>query len=298
MQASQQASPQSLLTLKTQSMLLERLEHFALYSDRLVFISGESGAGRSTLLKLFQQSIPDTILVAREDCAQQGWFANVLSGCGLQSKAGQQSFQFGLSQIKSDKEVVLLLDNADELSIDQIELLAEKVKSDNFHCVVSVNQSSKNLQWGYEYPKRVVLLKVEPITTDECHELLASTLNLPSTQLALLLPDDKLSGLIKKSNGNPGKLVSLATEILEQSRQTQSPKFTVRKHLALVGYGFLALLLLSVLIFQQEINQLIFSDESATSTLDPGSTFDGSKIAQDHEQENAKSNGLNLRRIL
>ena len=287
--ASQQAEHKSLLTLKTQAMMLERLEHFSLYSDRLVFISGESGSGRSTLLKLFQQRVPDTISAVRVDCTKQDWFFDVLTNCGLHSKAGQQSFQFGLSQIKSDKEVVLLLDNADELTIDQIELLAEKVKSDHFHCVLSVDQHSKNLQWGYEYPKRVVLLKAEPLAIDESRELLASSINLPSSQLALLLPDDKLNALIKQSNGNPGTLVTQATELLEQSSQTRITKTSAHKPLVLMGYGLLALLLISVLIFQQEINQLIFSDEVSSSTAETTSSFDTNKIVKNTEQDNIEA---------
>jgi DamX protein len=287
--ASQQAEHKSLLTLKTQAMMLERLEHFSLYSDRLVFISGESGSGRSTLLKLFQQRVPDTISAVRVDCTKQDWFFDVLTNCGLHSKAGQQSFQFGLSQIKSDKEVVLLLDNADELTIDQIELLAEKVKSDHFHCVLSVDQHSKNLQWGYEYPKRVVLLKAEPLAIDESRELLAFSINLPSSQLALLLPDDKLNALIKQSNGNPGTLVTQATELLEQSSQTRITKTSAHKPLVLMGYGLLALLLISVLIFQQEINQLIFSDEVSSSTAETTSSFDTNKIVKNTEQDNIEA---------
>ena len=81
--ASQQAEHKSLLTLKTQAMMLERLEHFSLYSDRLVFISGESGSGRSTLLKLFQQRVPDTISAVHVDCTKQDWFSDVLTNCGL-----------------------------------------------------------------------------------------------------------------------------------------------------------------------------------------------------------------------
>lgn len=266
--------------LASQQQLLQRLEHFSIYSDKLIVLVGASGSGKSSILSLLANSTPAPVRVIRANCQKPDWFAGVLSQYGIHSAAGEKSFHFGLGQIDPVEDFLLILDEAEHLTIEQIERLADKVQGENFHCVLAIDESSHNLAWLSESPEQVLLLQIEPLNDDECSVLLAHELGVEEHQLSVVIGELKVSTLSEDCEGNPGEVISYARSLLSSQSEVVGRKSVSTKSILMsVAYLSLALVLTLALVFQDEINQLF------TPAKDPGSIGKVVNSTRQHQAE-------------
>ncbi len=244
------------LELPSQQQLLQRLEHFSIYSDKLIALAGQAGSGKSSLLSLLAQSTPAPIQVIKTNCRNSDWFSSVLSQYGLHSAAGEKSFHFGLGQIEPAQDLLLILDEAEHLTLDQIERLADKVKTDNFHCILALDESSNNLIWLKESSEQVLLLQVEPLSEEESLQLLAHELGVEDHQLSVIVGESKLESFLGECDGTAGHIISFARNLLHVQAQSNFVKPVSTKSIFLsLSYLSIAVLLIFALIYQDSINQ-------------------------------------------
>jgi DamX protein len=245
-----------LCELASQQHLLQRLEHFSIYSDRLIVIVGASGSGKSTLIQMLAKNTPEPIQIITANCCQLDWFSSVLSQYGIHSAAGEKSFHFGLGQIEPTRDLLLILDEAEHLTIEQLERLAEKVQNENFHCVLAIDESSHNLLWLKDSPEQVILLQVEPLTEQESRQLLCSVLEIEPHQLPKIMDDSQLQSALDECGGIPGQIIAFARTLLEPHSEASSEKAVSPKTIFMsLAYLSVALVFIFALIYQDDINQ-------------------------------------------
>ncbi len=277
------------INLSSQVQVAERLEHFSVYSDRLIFLLGPEGSGKSSITELMVQQLPAAVDVVVADCNDANWFSLVLERAGIKSTAGLHSFQFGLGQINPTSDFLLVLDNADKLSLEKVELLANKVAIDSFHCILVCNDDSRNVAWAEDYPDKSILVSVPALTSEECVELLAAKLQVPETQLSTLFPGGELEIKINQTLGNPGKLVALAANTLSGRQSNSNVQRPLKKIILSIAYLLIALFLTLILIYQDDINQALSSDNSnSPSSKDLVVTQSENLIADKSKSDKAK----------
>ncbi|MCO7224473.1 SPOR domain-containing protein [Pleionea sp. CnH1-48] len=252
------------MSLDSQKTLCERLEHYSVYSDRIIALKGAPGTGRSTLLSLLIEAIEPPIAVAKltaEDHFQQT-FADQLS---LNEMDTEQDYGDFLASIPESKEVLLLIDEADYLPDELLFALDEKVKSDTFHCVVVVNEHMDKDSWYLQHHEQVLELLVPTISDDEAVGLIAHKMQLSDSQLLLIVDEKKVDNIVRQCNGNIGLLTEAAEELSAQLNRQQATASKAEPTANLIrGAGFVAIavLLALVLIFQDSVNQLFKAEEA------------------------------------
>ncbi|WP_144392983.1 SPOR domain-containing protein [Pleionea sediminis] len=279
----------NLIELTSQVKTAEKLEHFSVYSDRLIFLSGASGSGKSVIIKFLIDQLPKEVDVVLADCQDSNWFSSLLEAVGIQTTAGLQSFQFGLGQVNPTTDLLLILDNSNELTIEQVELLANKVQVETFHCILVSDESSSNLIWAADYPEKSIVVSAEPLTSEESKELLATHLKVKESQLQTVFPESSIEQILKQTEGNPSKVMALAAKKLA-GRDDIKDNFPVKKIALSMLYLFVALLLIGLLIYQDDINELINSpkvDQKLGSHMSDTQEVDSKTTSNQSGQEGA-----------
>ncbi|NVJ58967.1 MAG: SPOR domain-containing protein [Gammaproteobacteria bacterium] len=253
------------LALESQQSMLSKIEGYAIYSDRLTCLIGSLGSGKTSILKQVQSVLPPEVELIYKDCSSESWYKELLSQLGISGSAARHSFQFGIGQIESKKDLLLLLDNAESLSLEQIERLADKVKEENFHCLMAIDESSPLSDWFLDEHQRVVPLNVERLSDEESVHLLADTLNLEEGQLLALYDEKTLDNIIVQSKGLPGNIISHAARL--DSKVPSTHNIDIKKLIKVASIGLAALILALTLVFQEKINNLISADPMTVDSV-------------------------------
>jgi len=301
------------LTLRSQTDIVERMEHFSVYSDRLIVLTGDEGSGKSFIIDQLIDQIPREVQHQLLSCKDSEWFHHLLDYHEIDGLAAQQSFHFGLNQVEPESDCLLILDDADDLTIEQIEHFIQKTALDNFHCVVVLSDHAPTLRWLNENPGSVVRLGVEPLSNEESLKLLSFHLCEEEKNVVQLVGEKELENIIKRCKGNPSQLISFAHQLQRSAPEAITEKKFNKVSLPLsIVYLALALLLIVVLIFQDSINETVFSSdkteeqpskiESSESTRSIESPFveeaadkndKDSSISSGNERDESKASKIN-----
>ncbi|NVJ49879.1 MAG: SPOR domain-containing protein [Gammaproteobacteria bacterium] len=260
------------IELASQSETVEKLEHFACFSDRLVGLCGNAGSGRSTILKRLEIELPDSIARVYADCQQRDWFKVALKQLGINSTAASTSFQFGLGQLNPESDLLLILDNADALSFEQLEKLRDKVKQENFHCIVSYSSESRLPQWFESESQQAIEVSVPPLSVSEMQLLLEHLQQLGVAPSAV----KHLSSEVIDA-GNPGRLLA-ALEPLSQSSEKESSGSNMKTNLVVALAVVFVIMVALVLYFQDDINSAIGQPPAVVAQ--PKTTDDRNKLSE------------------
>jgi|GEM_PF-4699576 len=239
------------ISLDSQLQTVEKLEHFAIYSDRLVGLVGNAGAGKTTLLQLLSESLPKSIQTILVDCRDSNWFGQILEQLNISSTAGSTSFQFGLAQVSPNQDVLLALDNADDLTFEHLEKLSEKVRNEHVHCVLSYQGKSRIHQWFESETSNSLEVDVLALTPEESVMLWQQLASIDSS-----IGTSSLSSELQRV-GNPAKIIAEAQKFSLDRSSEPSSKWPFKVILTTFAAIVFVLLISLVLYFQDDINQSI-----------------------------------------
>ncbi|MEE4246416.1 MAG: SPOR domain-containing protein [Kangiellaceae bacterium] len=265
------------VSLKTQAEVIEKLEYYSIYADKLIILSVEDGVGTTTLLNQLATKLTLQVNTIYADCANQDWFSDVLEECNISSPAGQQSFQLGLNMLAPNDEILLVLDNAEQLTFEQLESLKRKVKESKLHCIAAIGGNPVYNEWINENSNDLIQVDLANLDIEDSIKLLAFLLGVDEQQVPLLIDEGDLIAFLQKSEGNPAKLKALADEILAEQRGNRAINWPLKNVLSSIVYFLIAIALIVALIFQDEINQQFVSgNDYNTDSLPDNNAVDES----------------------
>lgn len=250
--------------------LLDSLENQIFYGDILSLVIGHKGLGKTFLLDQLQKRLSNKIYHVHVD-GDLGLNQNQLDKTiALQlGLSWQQNEGDLLSQIRQtcNNRVLLTIDNADRLSLSCLSYLAElanQQKQANDVILYFVLAGESNLASNLAEtpqlkvsPQLCAVFEVKPILGEETSSYLADKQKSTVTAIESLLGQQKLDYLWKLGKGSPAELNRQLARWLEEAPQASKINLTAAHYLKASLYGLVALSLILVLIYQDEINQFI-----------------------------------------
>lgn len=225
----------TLISFASQLQLIERLQHMIYLSSSVVFISGEQGSGKSTLIEQLSNQLPSTTQQAFINLTEPHSVAQIrqkiLSQLFENPLFNSEDNLFNSWALLSQQQGasisrVVVIDNAQRLpdallhelftvvaqseqlndSEINVVLLSDDAESQRMH-----NQALLSLQ-SSDKQSPCLLCKLIPLDMDESHQLLTHCL----TQLgynAKIEHQDALTQQLRNCQGNPEKILALAEKV-------------------------------------------------------------------------------------
>jgi len=257
------------------NQLLDSLENQVRFSQLVAVVVGDKGVGKSFLLMELQSRLEQEVLVARVDASLAMTEDQLEKTISLQLGLSWQDSEIPLEQrIKNDltQKVLIAIDDADRLSSSCLNFILtlnqnqlEFRESVIFILLAGDNSLPALIKKTNTYSLHqdmCVVFQVEPIEQNETQALISEMDPDPKLSSQALYSQKKLDYFWQLSKGNPAELnYHVSRWLAEQS--PSEPNDVLTDESASYSKSFLYLLvatvLMSVLIFQNEINHLISS---------------------------------------
>ncbi|GGP56971.1 ATPase AAA [Shewanella algicola] len=253
-----------LLLLPTQEALVQRLQHITSYSEQLLVLCGEKGAGKSTLSAALASELDDynSALII---CPQHADSAEIRRKILVQLISApifddERPLMDTVLRVQSSlkKPLHIIIDDADYLPKD---IWAECILLSQIQCAgksVAVTMTVEPSFWrtlmaDLTDETRALLLQVniEPLPSAERDGLYQSLLL--RSQKTPFIPREIIHKQLEKQNGTPKEVVELLTLALEAPEEgTQSKPFAVR----VATYFFFIAIVLSTIWFAYQYTSL------------------------------------------
>lgn len=243
------------LFLPAQSFLLAAAQMGAEIEDEkaVVLVTGPKGAGVSRLLEFWSGTKPSDIRVAeiREpEFAPDDVIEQVLSAFDLKSQDAGRAVAVSalrthlIANLSEDQKTVLVIDNADRLSSDALDLFwmlaSTRHQSQALLHVILAGSSDladrmKEQAQGRRGQAGLSLVELGPLDAEECATLFETTVkasfeNMPS------LSGKTLEQVYAQSQGRPGHVLALVAGLARQFGAV-APKRITAKDIVSVGEG-------------------------------------------------------------
>lgn len=224
----------TLISLPSQLQLIERLQHLIYLSSSLLFVSGESGTGKSTLTENLSNVLPSdlqqvyislsngpTIEKLRQQIISQ------LYDNPLFNADDKLLVTIERLQRTANKNTLIIIDNAEILPADFIVELCElfldmNLAQDNtFNVLLLANEKANKAHLDYIEEHLIsraqallnhVELKIPVLSSHEANALLQHNFEQAGYQ-AELQHQDALNQQLKSCVGNPQKIIKLADDL-------------------------------------------------------------------------------------
>jgi len=272
------------------SQLLDSLENQVLYADLASVILGEDGIGKSFFIGQLHARLAGSVYSVQIEADPQMTLAQFEKTICLQLGLSWQDSAGGLiEKIESDldQRVLVTIDSAQRLSHSMLEFLVSLVlqqfssrkTSVYFVFVGQAALAEKIAETAAlkENPQICVVFELKPFEVHECKNLIAYFQSLDLGTTEALYDEQKQKYFWQLSHGVPGELQKQLERWLEATRKKEpvTPKNPAKRQYWLATiYASLAAILISALIYQKEINQLITPSSSTTDNpqnlLKPG----------------------------
>lgn len=242
----------TLISLPSQLQLIERLQHHIYLSSSLIFVSGEAGSGKSTLIENLSNVLPSDL--------QQVYISlgNELTESALRQKIIAQLYTKALFNAEdklldtisrlqqSEKKVqnkLIIIDNAQYLPADFIIELCELFSDPNlaqqntFNVLLLTDEKTTRTYLNYIDTHLVSRLQstlnhleltLPTLSAQEANELLLHNFQQVGYQ-AKLQHQDALNRQLSLCNGNPQKIIKLAEDLSEGLLETIAPSWIKTK---------------------------------------------------------------------
>jgi len=210
---------------------LELLQHLALYSELLIVITGEEGAGKSFLANalIASREEPEYSLLIKADfmlglpaILQQIAQSQDLPDPGKDVSVALNTLaEYCQQLVENDESFLLIIDQADQLDAETLQAIAQLalIAPANFHVALAGRPAleAEVLSLPEAQPP-VHIMSVEPFSQDESENLLLEA-----------YPEEEwdqptLDALISLSDGAPGKLLSNGKKYLDGESLSQPGK--------------------------------------------------------------------------
>jgi DamX protein len=264
------------------------LQHLLRATRRPVRLQAVSGAGKTTLITQLQQNASSELRFCAfpltedlQQCCRQ--VLTELGGDGHATES-ELDLQHYLHQLRRLNIIpVLIVDELESISADARQRLADWLRWQD---------ESEQPLW-----QAIICAKTAELLT----EINFQTLDVPALELAEIAPylsqrlyaagyqgelpfnDKTIRRFYRLSTGNPAKLNQLAHQQLLQPVRQRQWLFTVPDFMRHIGRwsaaGAVALVIVVVLIYQQDINQWIASQSVNDETLSMGEDYQPAEVA-------------------
>jgi len=262
------------------NQLLDSLENQVLYADLASVILGDDGIGKSFFIEQLHARLAGSVYSVQIDADPQMTLAQFEKTICLQLGLSWQASAGGLiEKIESDldQRVLVTIDSAQRLSHSMLEFLVSLVlqqfssrkTSVYFVFVGQASLAEKIAETAAlkENPQICVVFELKPFEVHECKNLIAHFQSLDLGTAEALYDEQKQKYFWQLSHGVPGELQKQLERWLEATREKEpvTPKNPAKRQYWLAAiYASLAAILISALIYQKEINQLITPSASTT----------------------------------
>ncbi|WP_196138838.1 AAA family ATPase [Aliikangiella sp. G2MR2-5] len=251
--------------------LLDSLENQVLYADLVCVLVGESGCGKSFLLQRLQKRLESEVFIsqvqAQPAMTREQLEKTICLQLGLSWQNSELSLLEKLKQ-QGERRALLTVDDAEVLSqscLDYLMALVEEQfeRKETRLFVVMAGESAlanklNSTPTLKQNPSICALFELLPFDPTELVNLLADFQRTNEQAIRTLFDEQKLSYFYDLSRGNLGELkYHLKRWTEEQSQVASTNNFPKKSLLTGMGYFLIAILLISALIFQDEINQVI-----------------------------------------
>lgn len=246
--------------------VLDKLKHMVRFSDFLLLVSGEKGAGKSTLVEQLKPDLNDTTLcccLVRSDTGleQEQLLDQLLAQLPSHDRLGSEyadrlkAFYLQLKALKAaGQKCLIIVDDAENLSSSALELLL------NLHQADSTAESAQLLLLiNSGFADKLLASKSVKLLEGRVHHLILDRMSDDETREYLslchpaadALPSKKLSQLLQLSEGLPGRVDKLLAgeKVSAQSSKTGARAFPLpAAHVG--GIGLILIGILAVSLWQ------------------------------------------------
>lgn len=278
----------TLISFPSQLQLIDRLQHLVYLSSSMVFISGEKGSGKSTLIEQLANQLPDNTKQAFIHLAEP------ISTAQIRQHIISQLFEQPLFDAEDSLRNILLLlkdkqysDSAWVIVIDNAQLLPEQLLLEltevitqqallndneiNFILLSDALTNNQIIRQIKQFPDQqsitTLSFKLSPLDINEAQQLLTHSLT-QSGYAAKIQHQDALTKQLLNCQGLPEKILSLATQIssghLEEHQdswfKTRFPAILLMLILLAIIAGLVAILYPQFIKPQIEVEIIIESD--------------------------------------
>lgn len=252
----------TLISFPSQLQLIERLQNLLYLSSSMVFISGEKGSGKSTLVEQLSNQLPDKTQQAFISLVEPTPIAQlrlkIISQLFTQPLFDADDSLFNSLLLLKDKQTattarVVVIDNVELLPEPLIDELAEVITkksllTDNEINFILVGDEIKNNQLINQIkqlPENLSIaalsFKLPPLAINEAQKLLSHSLGQVSYS-PKVQHQDALARQLANCQGIPEKILLLATEISSGNFEEDKPSFIKTRLPAIVFmFGLVAI---------------------------------------------------------
>lgn|GEM_PF-3001113 len=253
------------------SQLLDSLENQVLYADLCTVIVGEEGLGKSFFIKALNSRMEGQVSLSQIDALTEMSVAQLEKSISLQLGLSWSESDNLVERITArfDQRVLLTIDDAHLLPLTCLEylmMLVEEQLKARSTCVFIVLAGDASLAEKLNQtsvltsnPNICVVFELQPIEPQETKHLIADFQAIDVGTTEALYDEQKLGYFFQLSKGRPGELkYQLNRWLAESSVKVEAPEqvSSVKKYIVSGLYASLALGLILVLVYQEDINQL------------------------------------------
>lgn len=256
------------------SQLLDSLENQVFYANLVSVIIGASGLGKTFVIdqlieRVSKQQLTIINIDASANLTQFQLSAKIKSQLSDNPDSLQEHFT---QQAKSEnsQRVLLILDNAHLMPEQHLDFLLSLARIQQAEqksplylllagepsLAATLNETTTLKQ----HPQTCVVFELDKFTEDESKHLIADFLSLDVASVEANYDEQKLNFFWQLSKGNPGKLKKQIQRWVDETAFNQQGDVKTNKrkqYLLAVVYSSIALVLILVLVFEQEVNQAI-----------------------------------------
>ena len=291
------SSPKTIYLEESRKLNLNKLLHLAPYSEVLLVL-GEPAVGRTSLLKAFVERAATTWRISFVTATA------LMDGVSFLRQVGR-GFDHDLDDVdstmdllweldrylqalaRSGRRAIIIVDDA-HLLTDDVILLAEKILRDersdsSVSLILSMrkDQASKLNRFALLKERLAYTLMLEPFSPKEVDGYLRHRMKETVPQLNELLSPELVADIHRKSGGLPEEINALAHGVLTKKDKSSLPNGDRGPLLKLVALALAAVVIGSVLYFQDEINQMFALPVESDRAVDEEFIQPDSSIASD-----------------
>lgn len=270
------------IALSQREEALAALKHLALFSEKLLLMTGPPGSGKSELLREFMRRQDGSMILVVLRATAQGDFPGLLEGLlaelGLPQRDEPQAEKLARieqscrKRSESGLKTVVTIDNADLLGIELLSAMVNslKVEGDSLSLVLvgsdELPQRVRSALPEWVEEGRVGRVALKPLSLSEAREYIQHTLRGAGWTGSPPLDEALVTGLRDQGRGQIGTMNRLAERVLLTPRRRLLPALNLKpenlRTLGVVGASLLLALALVSWLYQA-------SDEPETLDLPP-----------------------------
>ncbi len=262
------------------SKYLDMLQHLLQYSEEILLLTGEAGIGKTTLLERLAARADEQWLVCHLECGEatgaDTLFAQIAACFNLQGSGDVEgmltAFQTQLDELHQQRFPVLLIDDAQNLSEDALEMVLHLAMLDGshgklLHLVMAGDEQLLDRFRSQRFSSLPPPHRLELEGLGEAHgaAYLMRRLQAAGHEGDSPFSVTELKQLHKESDGIPGKLNTLANQLLNKKYGKRLSSSNLRR---LIQGGIAATALLgTVLGLHDRIAALWSGDDKSASPV-------------------------------